>query len=65
MDPSPSTRICIMKSIIANKMETIYLNEPVGKLNLLKWSKPSKKKIFSNSWWTISIFMSSSKLSLC
>ena len=44
MDPSLSTRICIMKSVIANKMETIYLNEPVGKLSLLKWSKPPKKK---------------------
>lgn len=44
MDPSPSTSICIMKSIIANKMETICLNEPVGKLSLLKWSKSSKKK---------------------
>ena len=50
MDPSPSTSICIMKSIIANKMETICLNEPVGKLSLLKWSKSSKKKKFSNSW---------------
>ena len=65
MDPSLSTRICIMKSVIANKMETIYLNEPVGKLSLLKWSKPPKKKKISNSCWTVSIFMSSSKSSLC
>lgn len=35
-DPAPSARTSVIKAIIANKMEAIYLNDPVGKLSLLK-----------------------------
>lgn len=31
VDPAPSTRTCVIKAVIAAKMEATDLNEPVGK----------------------------------